>query len=198
MNEFEQNPVNPPMPPTFNQPQAPQNQAPDPISTFGRPMMSFMEAVKTCFIDKYCCFKGRARRSEFWWYYLAQQILCTIVGWIALGIYLKNNTMFDYINDPITFLKSPAMIIMGIFTLLIFIRWIVLLINKGRTSYESGWNQIDMLLNKMSYKIAGTFTKKTMSYQTSLLWSWIILLVSLGLGHFLILILVKLCYSMPF
>ena len=87
---------------------------------------------------------------------------------------------------------------MGIFTLLIFIRWIVLLINKGRTSYESGWNQIDMLLNKMSYKIAGTFTKKTMSYQTSLLWSWIILLVSLGFGLFLILILVKLCYSMPF
>ncbi len=88
--------------------------------------------------------------------------------------------------------------IMGIFTLLILIRWIVLLINKGRTSYESGWNQVDMILNKMTYKIAGTFSKKTMSYQTSLLWSWIILLITLGLGHFLILILVNLCYKMPF
>ena len=81
---------------------------------------------------------------------------------------------------------------------MIFVRWIVLTINKGRTSYESGWNQVDMILNKMTYKIAGTFSKKTMSYQTSLLWSWIILLITLGLGHFLILILVNLCYKMPF
>ena len=88
--------------------------------------------------------------------------------------------------------------IMGIFVLLIFIRWIVLLINKGRTSYESGWNQVDMILNKMSYKIAGTFSKKSMSYQTSLLLSWIILLVALIVGHILIGILVSLCYKMPF
>ena len=88
--------------------------------------------------------------------------------------------------------------IVGIFTLLIFIRWIVLLINKGRTSYESGWNQIDMILNKMTYKIAGTISKKTMSYQTSLLMSWLILLAVLIIGHVLIGILVNLCYRMPF
>ena len=88
--------------------------------------------------------------------------------------------------------------IIGIFTLLIFIRWIVLLINKGRTSYESGWNQIDMILNKMTYKIAGTFSKASMSYQKSLLLSWIILLVTLIVGHILIGILVNLCYRMPF
>ena len=85
-----------------------------------------------------------------------------------------------------------------IFTLLTFVRWIVLLINKGRTSYESGWNQVDMMLNKISYKIAGTFTKKALSYQKSLLISWITLLVFLGVGHFLITILVNLCYRMPF
>lgn len=88
--------------------------------------------------------------------------------------------------------------IMGIFTLLIFIRWIFLTINKGRTSYDSGWNQVDMLLNKFTYKIAGTFTKSSMSYQRSLLISWIAFLVILGVGHFLIAILVNLCYRMPF
>ena len=95
-------------------------------------------------------------------------------------------------------LWSIASSIIGIFTLLILIRWIVLLINKGRTSYESGWNQVDMILNKMTYKIAGTFSKATMSYQKSLLLSWIILLVTLVLGHFLIDILVSLCYRLPF
>ena len=89
--------------------------------------------------------------------------------------------------------------ILGIFTLLIFIRWIVLIINKGRTSYESGWNQIDMLLNKISYKVAGTFSRaSSISYQRSLLISWISFLVILGAGHFLITILVNLCYRMPF
>lgn len=39
--------------------------------------LTFMEAVKTCF-KKYATFKGRARRSEFWWFYL---FLC-IPNWI--------------------------------------------------------------------------------------------------------------------
>lgn len=34
-----------------------------------RPMMSFKEAVNTCFA-KYIDFHGRARRSEFWWFSL--------------------------------------------------------------------------------------------------------------------------------
>lgn len=34
-----------------------------------KPMMGFVEAIKTCF-QKYANFKGRARRSEFWWFYL--------------------------------------------------------------------------------------------------------------------------------
>lgn len=88
--------------------------------------------------------------------------------------------------------------IIGIFVILIFIRWIVLLFSKGRTSYESGWNQIDMILNKMTYKIAGTISKKSMSYQTSLLMSWIILIAVLIIGHVLIGILVNLCVRIPF
>ena len=81
--------------------------------------------------------------------------------------------------------------IAGIFTLLIFIRWLVLLINKGRTSYDSGWNQVDMLLNKFTYKVAGTFTKSSMSYQRSLLISWISFLVILGAGQNAILIILQ-------
>jgi len=43
--------------------------------------MSFMEAVKTCF-SKYATFTGRARRSEFWWFYLA----VGIPSWILSAI----------------------------------------------------------------------------------------------------------------
>ena len=125
--------------------------------------------------------------------------ILSLASAILAGIQRTGRIFFGGILGTIlSSLWSITSSIIGIFTLLIFIRWIVLLINKGRTSYESGWNQVDMILNKMTYKIAGTISKKSMSYQTSLLMSWIILLVALGVGHFLILILVNLCYRMPF
>lgn len=39
-----------------------------------------MTAVKTVLIEKYCCFKGRARRSEYWYY----SLFSSIVGLILL------------------------------------------------------------------------------------------------------------------
>ncbi len=45
------------------------------------PMMSFGEAVKTCF-SKYANFNGRARRSEFWWFYLLLWIVNAVLGGI--------------------------------------------------------------------------------------------------------------------
>ena len=45
--------------------------------------MEFKEAVKVCLTKKYCCFKGRASRSEFWWFCLFTlliQIAVAIVG----------------------------------------------------------------------------------------------------------------------
>ena len=33
-------------------------------------MMSFSDAVKTCFVKKYATISGRASRSEFWWFQL--------------------------------------------------------------------------------------------------------------------------------
>lgn len=46
--------------------------------------MNFTEAVKTCF-KKYADFKGRASRSEYWWFFLA-----TLLMSIALSIVNEN------------------------------------------------------------------------------------------------------------
>lgn len=40
--------------------------------------MSFSAAIATC-LSKYAIFSGRARRSEFWWFYL----FCVIMAWGA-------------------------------------------------------------------------------------------------------------------
>ena len=44
------------------------------------PMPSIMEAFKTCFLKKYANFHGRARRSEYWWFYLVYFAIGTITS----------------------------------------------------------------------------------------------------------------------
>ncbi|MBR6339050.1 MAG: DUF805 domain-containing protein [Alloprevotella sp.] len=71
------------------------------------PMMSFGDAVKTCF-KKYASFKGRARRSEFWWFYLAIYVVNSVLGSIlfyfgsakqALQEEALNNIGFDKLDQ---------------------------------------------------------------------------------------------------
>ena len=42
-------------------------------------MVSFSYAVRTCIVDKYAVFRGRASRSEFWWFVLFASILSNVL-----------------------------------------------------------------------------------------------------------------------
>lgn len=42
--------------------------------------MKFGEAVRVCLKEKYCCFRGRAARSEFWWFTLFVFLVNCAVG----------------------------------------------------------------------------------------------------------------------
>ena len=46
--------------------------------------MEFRDAVTICLTKKYCRFKGRASRSEFWWFCLFTLILNMIVALVGL------------------------------------------------------------------------------------------------------------------
>ena len=43
-------------------------------------MMTFLDAIKTCFVEKYVDFSGRASRSEYWWFILAANIVAIPLG----------------------------------------------------------------------------------------------------------------------
>lgn len=45
--------------------------------------MSFIESIRTC-LSEYADFNGRARRSEFWWFYLACVIVMSVVYAVAV------------------------------------------------------------------------------------------------------------------
>lgn len=125
--------------------------------------------------------------------------LLSLVSSILGGIQSTGRIYFGGILATIIYMIwNVFSSLLGIFFILVLIRWIVLLINHGRTSFDSGWNQLDQVLNKITYRVAGTFTKSSMSYQKSLLITWITFLVIMIAGRFLIAILCNLCNALPF
>ncbi|MES2186650.1 MAG: DUF805 domain-containing protein [Pseudomonadota bacterium] len=49
--------------------------------------MTFVDAVSTCLQKKYVDLKGRASRSEFWWFTLFQLIVLMVAGMVHMGVY---------------------------------------------------------------------------------------------------------------
>lgn len=72
------------------------------------PSLTFMEAVKKCFAN-YANFNGRARRSEFWWWYLFNCIVNFILYipiWILMG--KKNALIADALSGKIDLATADA------------------------------------------------------------------------------------------
>ena len=116
-----------------------------------------------------------------------------------IGIYCSSLILDGLIHlDRFESIFKTVLIMIALDSLLVLIRWIILAINHGYTPYESPWAQVDQMLTRFSYKIAGTFLKGNMSYQKSLLVTWIVLLVFWIAGTILIGILKMLCARIPF
>ena len=122
-------------------------------------------------------------------------LLSTILGRITITGRVYFGGILAMIIGMIWQVASSLISIMA---LLIFIRWIVLVINKGQVSVNSGWYQLDLLLQKFVYKLGNTFVKSNLTYQKALLVSWISLLIILGLGYALMILLTGLCNKIPF
>ncbi len=119
----------------------------------------------------------------------------TILGGIqATGRIYFGGILYTIIGSLWGIVQSLA----GMLFLLVLVRWIVLLIHHGYTPFESPWAQVDQMLTRFSYKIAGTFVKGNMSYQKSLLVTWIVLIIFLVAGSILVGVLKMLCTNIPF
>ncbi len=57
--------------------------------------MSFSQAVSSVLLNKYATFSGRARRSEYWWWYLFVTIVYIVAGILdrAVGLTYSDTTV---------------------------------------------------------------------------------------------------------
>lgn len=67
--------------------------------------VSFDEAIRRAF-QKYCCFTGRASRSEYWWFALFNVILGVIIGIIGIVAGQDVEKFLQYIVQIALFLPG--------------------------------------------------------------------------------------------
>ena len=109
-----------PQPPVFNQQQGPQPAQQYQPRVMARPMMEPVEAVMTC-LQKFFDFRGRARRSEYWWFFL----FTFIVSWV-----------FSFLGNMMT----PVFTYIGLFVgLLLWIPQFAVLTRRLHDRNHSGW-----------------------------------------------------------
>lgn len=122
-------------------------------------------------------------------------LLSSILGGITTtGMLSLSNILVLVIN----MIWSVASSLITIIFLLILIRWIVLLVNKGQVSVNSAWYQVDIMLQKFVYKIGNTFFKSNLTYQKALLVSWISIAIIWFVLQLLTGFLISLCKTIPF
>ena len=86
-------------------------------------IMTFKEAVKTCLIDKYATFSGRATRSEYWYSVLFGYLVAMLI------------VIFGMFNE------SPEVIIVlySILSLILLIPSLAVCIRRLHDTGRSGW-----------------------------------------------------------
>ena len=113
--------------------------------------MLFTDAVKTCLIEKYATFSGRARRSEFWWFYLAQAVVTYIMSRVVtftsdvpVSSYPPSDVEFMGIlwDSMASMFKNPVWWLSMVVWLALFIPNIAATCRRLHDIGKSGWWQI--------------------------------------------------------
>ena len=103
------------------------------------PMMGFWESVRTCF-RKYFDFKGRARRSEYWWYCLFSVVACLI--WALFGtllLALPIGMVVQHVSGNETAVLTTMIIILCIPLLFLVLPSVSVQVRRLHDTGRSGW-----------------------------------------------------------
>ncbi len=89
--------------------------------------MSFGEAIKSVF-SKYATFSGRARRSEFWYFFLLNFIICFVLGFIPFLSWVS-----------------------GLWSLAVLIPFLAVTVRRFHDTGKSGWYYLVPLIPALAY-----------------------------------------------
>ena len=118
------------------------------------PMMSFAEAVSTC-LKKYVTFTGRARRSEYWWFWILPYVVSAGSSYLFKWKLDQRSeleaqiteALFDQDKQDALFTQASAVdstfttwiFVLGIFMLLLLLPSLAVLTRRLHDIGRSGW-----------------------------------------------------------
>lgn len=125
------------------------NQAP-------RPRMTFRQAVGAC-ISNYATFTGRARRSEFWWFYLFMVIIVAIplLGLTAVALIFEGHIPVDpnHMNSITEVVDVPLGVLLGIICMFLIIPTLAVQVRRLHDTGRSGKWVLWGILSRLPYSI---------------------------------------------
>lgn len=92
------------------------------------PTLSFGKAISNCF-HKYATFKGRARRSEYWWF-------CLLAGIVGAVVQVAANSVME---NGVSFGGAVAYLLLFIFYIALIIPSLAVLFRRLHDTGRSGW-----------------------------------------------------------
>lgn len=101
--------------------------------------MDFKTALQTCLREKYADVKGRASRSEFWWFILFVVIVSMILGLVDTALF-----------KPIAYQTGP---LSAIFSLIVLIPTITVTARRLHDQNMSGWWQLLYLVPVVGFLV---------------------------------------------
>lgn len=102
--------------------------------------MGFTEAVRSVF-SNYATFAGRARRAEYWWFFLF-----SLLGNIAAGILDGMFFGFDAVVEPGEAMYFAPSVIGAIFSLAVFLPSLAVTVRRLHDTGRSGWWMLIILI----------------------------------------------------
>ncbi len=110
--------------------------------------MNFGEALATCFYKKFFIIRGRARRSEFWFFFLFNFLVCLVLLGVAFSTLISS-----LMDDQSNFSSSVGTFsILGIYLLAILIPNITVSVRRLHDLNKSGfWYLIVFLLGLIPF-----------------------------------------------
>ena len=101
-----------------------------------KPSLSLGESLTSVF-NKYATFTGRARRSEYWWFFVCYFVIQLVLNFAGIGMLVGVMSGEMSYNDPSYMLFMMASVVVG---LGLFLPSLAVTVRRLHDIGKSGWN----------------------------------------------------------